>query len=67
MYNTSKPSFMLIFCRRLVQFGESAVELAYVYHHDDIVEYLMSSGDKVTPVPSITYVSFLSNLLIVYL
>lgn len=28
------------------KFGESAVELAYSYHHDDIVDLLMTSRDK---------------------
>ena len=31
----------------VIQFGESAVELAYSYHHDDIVDLLMASRDKV--------------------
>lgn len=28
------------------KFGESAVELAYSYHHEDIVDLLMTSRDK---------------------
>lgn len=32
----------------LVQNGESAIELAYWYRHDDIVTLLMSHGDKVS-------------------
>ena len=36
------------FCPFLFQKGESAVELAYSYKHDDLVDALLSSQDKVS-------------------
>ena len=46
-----QTSFILtILCDYIVQYDESAVELAYSYQHNDIVVLLMSSRDKVSAV-----------------
>ena len=49
--NTRLKSVIVFFLFVVVQYNESAIELAYSYRHDDIVDYLMaSSRDKVSTI-----------------